>query len=237
MRINEISSTVVNEIDRQELSGNYLTRAMLNPRYASGRSALKKLPGENSYAYTVGKTRHDTALIVLVDTANNKKNIGALEISSSDAAKFPIQPAYRVVGIAVDQQYRGRGIAKSLYGIALTLPPLRGCVLLADTIQTSGGRLNWASISKIPGCAISGWIRIPWFPLDSHERRVSTTIKKNGLEAIGKSGLHDYYSYPVTIASNKIELQSAVKSSILQVYDNQNLSTDDIGLYARWSGA
>lgn len=77
--------------------------------------------------------------------------IGKLEISS--VRWFPLPNAVAVEVITVDEDYRGQGIAKALYGIVLTIMKLP---LVAGDSQTPGGRINWVSLASIPGVEVKG---------------------------------------------------------------------------------
>jgi len=67
---------------------------------------------------------------------------------------FPLKDAYSVEFVTVDESRRGMSIAKSLYGIALSILKF---AIVAGESQTVGGRRNWISISKVPGVKIMGW--------------------------------------------------------------------------------
>ena len=65
----------------------------------------------------------------------------------------PIPNAVQVGSITVDEDYRGMGLAKALYGIVLTIMKK---TLLAGNEQTPGGRRNWMSLASIPGVEVKG---------------------------------------------------------------------------------
>jgi GNAT superfamily N-acetyltransferase len=70
------------------------------------------------------------------------------KLSVEQEKDFPLRRAVQVSTITVDEDYRGVGIAKALYGIVLTILKRP---LLAGTSQTPGGRRNWVSLASIPG--------------------------------------------------------------------------------------
>lgn len=181
------------------------------------------------------------------------KLIGELTVNSVGRS-FPLPGAVQVGTITVDEDYRGGGVAKALYGIVLTIMKRP---LLAGSSQTPGGRRNWLSLSQIPGVQMKGYLRISDMDLETRdpskennyydrrwvasqnkgaEKRIDTIMGKLGGEHIGqnKSGTH-YFAFDVKPNTTKQELQAYVDTNLSKVYSG-GYSGSDAGLYAVWTG-
>ena len=79
-------------------------------------------------------------IIIFVDTGKDELVQGGfLELSNEYPGAYPI-PVKVAKLIHVAPEFRGRGIAKSLYGIAMSI---LGFNIATDDLQTAGGRRNW----------------------------------------------------------------------------------------------
>ena len=240
--------------------------------YTGGRSSLyqspeyvslvdtKPLPGTSGYVYSIEGKRYRS--VIRIYNPQDKTVIGALKLNEVPAGEFPIQPTYQVHSITVDEAYRGKDIAKSLYGIALSIMHI---TLLAGEGQTPGGRQMWISLNKIPGVEVMGYMTIDdtYFnemPKGSSAASIAampekerTTRSQNveklqdivmslGGEYLGvitKSrygGTQHVFTFPVTVG--KSELINAIKSSPVGVYTGEYGSRGgwDTGLLAEWTG-
>ena len=164
-------------------------------------------------------------------------------LSVSDARYFPLKGAVQVDTITVDEDYRGVGIAKALYGIVLTIMKRP---LLAGSSQTPGGRRNWVSLAGITGVEMKGYISFDEDDLDTRRSPYSTTTpakaNKNidtimgqlGGQHIGR-GRYDeeYFAFDVKPNTTGTELEAYVDTKLSKVYGNYNSSS---GLYAIWTG-
>jgi len=174
--------------------------------------------------------------------------IGKLEISS--ARWFPLPNAVAVDVITVDEDYRGQGIAKALYGIVLTIMKL---LLVAGDSQTPGGRRNWVGLASIPGVEIKGYVGIEDYNLtpnsrnsrgyqgakEQAEKNIDTIMGKLGGDYIGRGegGRYeaiDYFAFDVQPNSTGKELEAYVKTQLSKIYGETAFHS---GLYAIWSGA
>jgi GNAT superfamily N-acetyltransferase len=165
------------------------------------------------------------------------------KLSVENANSFPLKRAVQVSTITVDEDYRGVGIAKALYGIVLTILKRP---LLAGTSQTPGGRRNWVSLASIPGVQMKGWVSLDETELDASERgwraspakvekNIDTVMGQLGGQHIGKNRYgEDYFAFDVQPNATGTELEAAVKTKLSQVYGGNYNS--DAGLYAVWTG-
>jgi ribosomal protein S18 acetylase RimI-like enzyme len=175
--------------------------------------------------------------------------IGKLTISD---ASFPLPKAVQVDTITVDEDYRGIGLAKALYGIVLTIMKRP---LLAGSSQTPGGRINWVSLSQIPGVQMKGYFSIDegdlepfepdtdddaWDKLHKKEhnkdvdKNIDTIMGKLGGQHIGRNRLgDDFFAFDVKPNTTGTELEAYVKTKLSKLYGNYE---SDAGLYAIWTG-
>jgi GNAT superfamily N-acetyltransferase len=252
----------LSEIDR--LPGNEYTGGKKSLRIGAGDKNIKKLPGTNTFMYSTEANRLEDGIIIkLWDSANTtpkpvkmrgedgeefawrlrdwERNqsqelpgllIGKLVLE--DVPNFPLKGALQVDTITVDEDYRGQGVAKSMYGVALSI--LRR-PLLAGSSQTPGGRRNWVSLASTPGVDLKGYVMINKARFDNPEwaqKDIDIIMGKLGGQYIGPSrppGIH-YFAFDVVSGSG--ELAPAVKTELSKIYDNYQ---SGIGLYAVWSGA
>jgi hypothetical protein len=159
--------------------------------------------------------------------------------------RFPLPNALQVGTITVDEDYRGRGLAKALYGIVLTIMQRP---LVAGSSQTPGGRQNWVSLSQIPGVEINGYVAIEdddinpaaqYSPRSKKEteQMIDTLMGKLGAQYLGKAGSYDnrFFAFPVQPNSTGKELTALVNTGLSKVYGESRVVTT--GLYAVWTGA
>jgi hypothetical protein len=158
--------------------------------------------------------------------------VGKLSITPANQrlSQFPLPNAVRVDTITVDEDYRGQGIAKALYGIVLTIMKLP---LVAGSMQTPGGRKNWVSLASIPGVDMKGYIGLETHDLNA--RNIDTVMGKLGGEHIGRAKNGEvFFTFDVQPTTTGQELEARVKTHLSKIYGNGELNS---GLYATWSGA
>jgi ribosomal protein S18 acetylase RimI-like enzyme len=250
------------EIER--MPGNEYTGGKKSLRIGYGDKKIKKLPGTNAFVYSTEANDMVNGIIIkLWDSANiapkpvkmpkedayefswrlkdwernySEDGPGVLigKLTLENANRFPLKGALQVSTITVDEDYRGQGVAKSMYGIALSILQRP---LLAGSSQTPGGRRNWLSLASIPGVDIKGYVMINEARFDNPEwaeKDIDTIMGKLGGQYIGPSkppGIH-YFAFDVVPGSG--ELAPAVKTELSKIYDEHGSRT---GLYAIWSGA
>jgi GNAT superfamily N-acetyltransferase len=231
-------------------------------RVGLAKKDFQKLPGNNALMYSTEINRDENGIIIklwdstkqmpkpvrisgedrydfawrLKDWARTQNEgvpgllIGKLVLE--DVKHFPIKGAVQVDTITVDEDYRKQGIAKSLYGVALSI--LRR-PLLAGSMQTPGGQRNWMSLAAIPGVEVKGYIEIPQarFKNPNSDQDIDVIMGRLGGQYIGKSRSVYYFAFDVLPGSG--ELTPAVKTSLNQLYGFPNKFWT--GMYATWSAA
>lgn len=176
------------------------------------------------------------------------KLIGELQVSKP--YNFPLKNALKVDIITVDEDYRGIGLAKALYGIVLTIMKRP---LLAGSSQTPGGRRNWVSLSQIPGVQMKGYFGIDEYDLRTvdaekaerwnksyiqarnkqAEKTIDTIMGQLGGQYIGKTSDEVFFAFDVKPDTTGKELKAYVDTNLTKVYGGYNSSA---GLYAVWTG-
>lgn len=178
------------------------------------------------------------------------KLIGELRVSKP--YDFPLKNALQVDVITVDEDYRGAGLGKALYGIVLTIMKRP---LLAGSSQTPGGRKNWVSLSKIPGVEMKGYFGVDvedlrtidvskvdtrWndpkyvkYQNKQAEKTIDTIMGKLGGQYIGRTSEQEFFAFDVQPDTTGKELKSFVDTNLSKVYGNYDSSS---GLYAVWTG-
>lgn len=166
---------------------------------------------------------------------------------------FPLKNALQVGTITVDEDYRGVGLAKALYGIVLTIMKRP---LLAGSSQTPGGRRNWVSLSKIPGVEMKGYVAVEdsdlttvsnldaiddkndkrWARAENKrtEQRIDIIMGKLGGQYIGSDAGRHYFAFDVQPDTTKEELKAYVDTNLSKVYKDWDSGTT--GLMAIWTG-
>lgn len=198
----------------------------------------KKEPGESprNYEYRVWDWQRAQR-----DLQAPGQLIGKLSLST--ASYFPLKGAVQVDTITVDEDYRGAGLAKALYGIVLTIMKRP---LLAGSSQTPGGRRNWVSLSQIPGVEMKGYVLLgsdeldpsdtdAWSDPKQAEKNIDIIMGKLGGQHIGtnRSGT-EYFAFDVKPNTTGQELEAYVNTNLSKVYGGYGV--DNTGLYAVWTG-
>lgn len=196
---------------------------------------LKPLPGGSDLMFHVYYD-DDTCIVTIWDPTNTAFQeygtpIGKMTLDHDFT--FPIKKTYRVEAITVDEAYRGRSIAKSLYGIALTI---LGFNLISGSSQTSGGRRNWLSLYAVPGVEVMGWVEISEEIITASSVAIDELLGKIGGIDVGTlmhTYQHDTHVFMFEVQPNPAgdALVEKVNSFLTYVYDPAVFST---GLFAHW---
>lgn len=166
---------------------------------------------------------------------------------------FPLKGALQVGTITVDEDYRGMGLAKALYGIVLSVMKRP---LIAGSSQTPGGRKNWVSLSQIPGVEMKGYFRISDAAFNTiqpsrydddwdkkYMAKTNAIVDQNIDEVMGKLGGQyigrvrggdHYFAFDVRPTTNGAELEAYIKNNLAKVYGNTSFG--EAGLFAVWTG-
>lgn len=276
MNLFDLYESQLNEIER--LSKDMYTggKGELEDYKTPGNKKLKPLPGGSGFMYAIEPGRYGGSNIFIVDPnyvetqpvmgryeyrsefeqrfAKWKKNPNKSEPRivanlSVDAFNSPIPNSVQVGAITVDEDYRGKGLAKALYGIVLTIMKK---TLIAGSSQTPGGRKNWMSLASIPGVEVKGFVQldtdevefnpadypdIPVYQRAMKKREkfvdnIHNNIMKLGGQFIGKNKYSEFWAFDVMPGNG--ELTPAVKNSLSKLYSKEGL--EQVGLYARWTG-
>ena len=243
--------TEIGRINKSDFIGG--KEFLKDPEYIKiDKKNIRELPGGSGLKYTIVKQNIDDLTIQMLDK-NATDVIGSLSLNKDNY--FPIKNSYSVNVITVDEDYRNQGIAKALYGIALTELKV---TLLAGDNQTPGGRKNWLSLANIPGVEIKGYVVLDEFDIkidrvidkkihdkfyiefikrqnEKAEERINILMSKLGGQYIGTVGKdHTYFAFDVVPGT--AELKPAVKTKLSQLYNSEYDMIHITGLYAQWSG-
>lgn len=276
MKISELKLDEIERLHQYDYEGG---KDELSIYQSPDKKKLKPLPGGSGLLYAIKADRDGTRQFIFiidpqaVDTADKPvkhrvefdneyakrmrkwettkgrpKPMIVAKLSIEDFSS-PIPNSVQVGSITVDEDYRGRGLAKALYGIVLAIMKK---TLIAGGSQTPGGRRNWLSLTSIPGVEVKGffqldtddvdfnpndWPDIPGYDVAKNQREkevdaIHDTLMKLGGQFIGKSKYSEYWAFDVMPGNG--ELKPAVKTKLSQIYDEHGESPT--GLYARWTG-
>ena len=202
---------------------------------------MKPLPGGSGLTY-VTSGRDYSRSIVILDPKNLNYFVGELKLETADTIP---NKTWQASLISVHPKYRGQGIAKALYGLALLPKPEgQGLTLISDSLQTPGGARNWASLSKIPGVEVTGLVAIR--KIDLEKLAQSPTIQDNYekimVDLLGNVGgvyhsenrYHYFYQIPVSIVGSKLE--NAIKKSLIKIYPKGFIMNHHSLLMATYGG-
>jgi hypothetical protein len=236
-------SAVVTEIERLK-TRDYQGGKDEIEYLAKNRTGLTPLPGGSGLLYNV-KTGSYGPMVVIWDPngpdarPGRPQPIGKLSLERADR-RVPIKGALQVGSITVDEDYRGRGIAKALYGIVLSVMRRP---LVAGSSQTPGGRQNWVSLAQIPGVEVRGWVSLDDWDFDIRisnadqvSKRIDTLMGRLGAEYIGRTPNHRHvFAFDVQPGRSEKEMQAVVNTQLSRVYNERYDAIS--GLYAVWTGA
>jgi hypothetical protein len=129
--------------------------------------------------------------------------------------------------ITVDEDYRGQGLAKALYGIVLTIMKRP---LTAGSAQTPGGRRNWLSLANTPGVEVKGIIQVDHDNPFTNTDDFTDQLMQLGGQFIGQDKYASCWAFDVV--PGKGELKPYIKNTLSKIYDEDGPTT----LLATWSG-
>ena len=220
----EDSLTEIEKMDQSQYRGGKDTL----DRYSTpGKKHLRALPGGSDLMYSITSDAYGS-YVHIVDPGIpgiTKPSI----VASLSLVKGVIPNSVQVGAITVDEDYRGRGLAKALYGIVLTIMKK---TLISGSSQTPGGRRNWLSLASIPGVEIKGLLDLADFQLEK-SRQVDNTmdqLMQLGGQFVAKNNNYTYWAFDVVPGNGQLAPAVKNKLSKLYGYDSDNL------LMATWTG-
>ena len=180
--------------------------------FPGGKSALhrsepqepqhaKPLPGGSRFVYTVD--RHNE-IIDIYDPESNEPWQSRAQLVVSWANIPDIDNAVKVEHITVDEDYRGEGLARALYGIVLAVLKLP---LVAGDSQTPGGRRMWQMLHNMPGVKVQGVMALTNSELD--KTAVKELMHTPGIDFLSRGDYYTFLTFPV--ATGRRELKSLIK--------------------------
>jgi predicted GNAT family acetyltransferase/phage gp37-like protein len=199
---------------------------MLDTRKRPAKRNLQPLPGSTDLLYAVDQDRHGERVVIVdpgVFTGTKPQVVAALYLAPVNYLPNTVQ----VTSITVDEDYRGRGLAKALYGIVLT--KMRKNLLSGDA-QTPGGKRNWMSLASIPGVEVKGMVRIdndifnthkthtPSLPVQKYYDQTMDQIMELGGQFFydNKTNGSSYWLFDVVPGDGRLE--PYVKNSLSKLY-------------------
>ena len=150
--LNEIA-----KIPQSEL-GDWGESGTLEP--PKGKVNKKELPGGSGYTYAVKKNTADDSLMIMI--FDGEKLAAELDVFETG----DILNTWSVESIVVERPYRGQGLGKALYGIALSVLKL---TLEAGQTQTRHGQAMWLMLNSIPGVEVQGYTMVPTDKYQAHK--------------------------------------------------------------------
>ena len=169
--------------------------------------ARKELPGGSGFTYGINQKDSDFMEIMLFD---QDQIVGELDLSYTQG---PMK-TWSVENIAVDPQHRGRGIAKALYGIALSILKLP---IEAGQIQTRGGQQMWLMLNSIAGVEVVG----------SAQDKTANYRARPGDKIVMQDENYTHYTFPIEAGSRSMRSRRPGTG----IY-----TRPDTTMVARWTG-
>jgi GNAT superfamily N-acetyltransferase len=213
---------------------------MLGMFQTPAKKHLKPLPGGTDLQYAIESNRYGS-IVQIVDPGmpgiTRPEVVAVLNLEPVQYYNLP--NTVQVGSITVDEDYRGRGLAKALYGIVLTIMQKN---LVSGSSQTPGGRKNWLSLASIPGVEVKGLVRIPNQVFDperiatvspqykKYAQRTMDQIMELGGQFYHKDNHSTYWLFDVV--PGKGGLQPAVRNVLSKLYGYDS----DALLMAKWTG-
>jgi GNAT superfamily N-acetyltransferase len=188
-----------------------------------GLKPIDRLP---EISYKVVQTKKDSGPTVVLYDPNVSKVIGALSTSSME--RFPIKRAVRVNTIAVDPNYRNKGLAQFMYNVIINELKL---TLVAGSAQSPGGRAAWLELAKNPNVNVMGYYSVEESTIDENPKLIDQIMSLGG-QALGKPyktkwGTDHFFVFPLKFGRER--LNPLVLNKLSQIYGDDEFGT---GLYA-----
>jgi GNAT superfamily N-acetyltransferase len=117
----------------------------------ANKPKTKPLPGGSRFSYAVRKTSDQRMEIMIFD-------VDTLAAELDLYATLDPLNTWEVETVVTDPDYRGQGLGKALYGIALSILKL---TVEAGETQTRHGQQMWIMLNSIPGVEVQGYAMEP----------------------------------------------------------------------------
>ena len=166
----------------------------------------KELPGGSGYTYAVNKTGKGDIEIMIFDGDNLAAELDLFETQD-------VLGTWGVETVVVERPYRGQGLGKALYGIALSILKL---TLEAGQTQTKHGQAMWLMLNSIPGVEVEGYNMVP---TDKYQPNKNDTIVKQDAE---------WTRYIFPVQPGKKSMRSGRRGT--------GLYTSQATMIAKWTG-
>jgi ribosomal protein S18 acetylase RimI-like enzyme len=167
----------------------------------------KSLPGGSQFSYAINKKDPEFMEIMIFDG-------DALVAEMDLGATLDPLKTWQVETIATDPDYRGQGLGKSLYGIALTILKL---TVEAGATQTKHGQAMWLMLNSIPGVKVLG------YAMD----RTAEYRAQPGDKVVDQNDTWTRYTFPVE--PGRRSMRSTRRGT--GIYSSQYVS-----MIAKWTG-
>ena len=164
------------------------------------------LPGGSKFGYAVNRTSTGDIEIMIFD---GRTLVAEMDLfDTQDYMK-----TWRVETVVVDPDYRGQGLGKALYGIALSI--LKLTVEAGDT-QTKHGQQMWLMLNSIPGVEVVGY----------NMQRTNEYQPKPGDNVVDQNKDWTRYTFPVKSGT----------SSMRSGRRGTGIYTSQASMIAKWTG-
>jgi len=197
-------STGIMEIARIP-QGDFGDKDTLEPMATMPKT--KPLPGGSRFSYAVNQKNPEFMEIMIFD---NNQLVAELDLF---ATLDPLN-TWGIETVATDPDYRGQGLGKALYGIALNILKL---TLEAGATQTKHGQAMWIMLNSIPGVEVKGYAMEP-----TEDYR-----QKRGDQIVDQNATWTRYTFPVEPGTRS--MRSTRRGT--GIY-----SSNRVSMIAKWTG-
>jgi GNAT superfamily N-acetyltransferase len=166
----------------------------------------KELPGGSGFTYAVDRTGQGNLEIMIFDGEKLAAELDLFETQD-------VLNTWGVETVVVERPYRGRGLGKALYGIALSILKL---TIEAGQTQTKHGQQMWLMLNSIPGVEVKGYNMVPTAKYQPHP----------GDKIIDQN--KDWTRYIFPVKPGKQSMQSGRRGT--------GLYTSQATMIAKWTG-
>jgi GNAT superfamily N-acetyltransferase len=166
----------------------------------------KPLPGGGGFTYAVGKPNLEDLEIMIFDGDTLAAELDLFQTRD-------VTGAWRVNTVAVNPEYRSRGLGKALYGIALSILKL---TLEAGDTQTQHGQRMWLMLNSIPGVKVMGY----------NMERTEKYKPRPGDEIVAQD--KDWTRYTFSVKPGVNSMRSARRGT--------GMYTSQASMIAKWTG-